>query len=64
MPELTCTIPVPRTPQELDQAIQRYRNTDLHGYELFCQWQAICEGSMQQDFSDSSADAVPGEDSY
>ena len=64
MPELTCQVPVPRTSEELEAAIQYYRNTDLHGLELFCQWQAICEASLQQEFAEPSADAVSGKDSY
>jgi hypothetical protein len=64
MAELTCTFPVPRTSEELEAAIQQYRNSDLHGVELFCQWHAICEASLHQEFNEPKTDAVLGEDSY
>jgi hypothetical protein len=64
MPELTCTVPVPRTPQELEQILQHYRETDLDGLELFCEWQAICEASVKQEFAEDASDQVSGEDSY
>lgn len=64
MLETICSIEVPKTPQELDQAIQRYRNTDLKGQDLFCQWQAIRDASLAQSTPDIDNDRVPGEDSY
>lgn len=59
-----CTVPVPQTMQELDQAVQRYRASDSSGMELFCQWQAICEAALSQEFAEPQNDQVIGEDSY
>ncbi|MBD2002639.1 MULTISPECIES: hypothetical protein [Cyanophyceae] len=65
MPELTCTVPVPKTPQELEQAVKQYIVNDLRGDELLCQWQAIRDASLNQDFCvPSDSDLVAGEDSY
>ncbi len=64
MPELTCTVPIPKTLQELEQVIEHYKKTDLKGDELVCEWQAICEASLKQDFTELDNDKVPGEDSY
>ncbi|XPM54746.1 MAG: hypothetical protein EDM05_044060 [Leptolyngbya sp. IPPAS B-1204] len=58
------TVPVPKTPQELERAIQRYRTSDLRGRELFCHWQAIRLAALAQAATDISGDQVPGEDSY
>ena len=64
MLEISCTIPVPTTPQELEQTLQHYRESDIDGLELFCEWQAICEASLTQEFSELNSDGVSGEDSY
>jgi hypothetical protein len=58
--------PTPQTPQELEQALQRYRNTDLSDFsnsELFNQWLAIRTAALEQK-APSIEDQVPGEDSY
>jgi hypothetical protein len=64
MPEYVCQIPVPSTPQALDQAIQRYKDSDLSGLDLFCQWQAIRDASLEKNLSQAESDQVSGEDSY
>lgn len=58
------TVPVPKTPQELDRAIQRYRTSNLRGRELFCHWQAIRLAALAQAGTDGMGDQIPGEDSY
>jgi hypothetical protein len=58
------TVPVPKTPQELERAIQRYRSSDLRGRELFCHWQAIRLAALAQAATDVVGDQIPGEDSY
>jgi hypothetical protein len=67
-------VSIPKTSQELEQAIQRYRSSDLsdlNGNELFNQWQAIRTAALElrtAECSDSrgicEAGRVPGEDSY
>lgn len=64
MPDLICTIPIPQTPQELEQAIKRYRESDATGIDLFCQWQAIRDVSLRQVDSESQGDGVAVEHSY
>lgn len=64
MSELVCNVPLPHTLQELEQAVQVYKTSDLQGDELLCQWQAIRDASLNQQFSESSSDKVAGEDSY
>lgn len=64
MPELTHTLSIPQTPQELDRAIQDYRNSNLSGEELFQRWQAIRAAALSQAGAEPTADSVPGEDSY
>jgi hypothetical protein len=64
MRELICTIPVPQTPQDLEQAIQFYKTSDLSGVDLFCQWQAIREASLAQNATTPEVDPIPGDDSY
>jgi hypothetical protein len=58
------TVSVPKTPQELERAIQRYRNSNLRGTELFCQWQAIRLAALAQAGTDGVGDPIPGDDSY
>ncbi len=48
MLEISCTIPIPNTPQELEKTLQHYRESDIDGLELFCEWQAICEASLNK----------------
>lgn len=64
MQELICNVPVPKTLQELEQAIARYKASDLSGAELLCQWQAIRDAALNQKLSESEDDKVPGEQSY
>lgn len=71
MAELVCNVPVPKTPQEIEQAVQNYRASSLSGTDLFCQWQAIREASLKYEshLDESSLQPeqsvqVPGEDSY
>ncbi len=64
MPELTCTIAVPQTTQELDAAIQRYLFSDLRGTDLFCLWQAIRDVSLAQESDEIECDHVVVEPSY
>jgi hypothetical protein len=59
------TIPVLKTPQELERAIQRYKAaSDQWSNELFSQWQAIRMAALAQASPDPTGDEVPGEDSY
>jgi hypothetical protein len=63
--DLICTVPIPETQQELEQAIKRYKASDpLNSDELFCQWQAIRQASLAQQLPELESDRVPGEDSY
>ena len=64
MSELTNSIPVLSTLQELEQAIQSYKASDLSGWELLRQWQAIRDAALNLGFSNSDGDKVPGQDSY
>jgi hypothetical protein len=64
MKELICNIRVPRNPQELEQAVQQYKNSDLTGDELLCYWQAIRDASLSQGVANADGDKVPGQDSY
>ncbi|WP_421657679.1 hypothetical protein [Leptothermofonsia sp. ETS-13] len=57
-------IPRPKTSKELEQAIRRYRTSDLKGVDLFCQWLAIRDASLEQNGSEFEGDRIPGEDSY
>ncbi|MCL6435334.1 MAG: hypothetical protein K6T90_14195 [Leptolyngbyaceae cyanobacterium HOT.MB2.61] len=54
----------PKTAKELEQAIRRYRASNLKGVDLFCQWLAIRDASLEQNSSEFEGDRVPGEDSY
>jgi hypothetical protein len=64
MAELTCNVPTPKTPQELEQAIKRYKLSSLSGYELFCQWQAIRDAALEQMTPEAEPHLIAGEDSY
>ncbi|MGG6295146.1 hypothetical protein ACQ4M4_12200 [Leptolyngbya sp. AN02str] len=63
MADFECNVPVPTSSQELDQAIREYRSSELNGQELFCQWQAIRDASIQQP-QRQEGDRVPGDESY
>lgn len=64
MSELNYTVPILKTPEEVEQAIQRYKASDLSGSELLIQWQAIRDASLNQVLSAADGDKVPGQDSY
>ncbi|MBD2459859.1 hypothetical protein H6G89_02270 [Oscillatoria sp. FACHB-1407] len=64
MADITCTIPTPTTPQELERAIEHYKTSDISGDELFCQWEAIRNAALQLQFPEPEGDRVPGADSY
>ncbi|WP_228035528.1 hypothetical protein [Oculatella sp. LEGE 06141] len=64
MTESVCTVPVPRTQQELEQAVHDYQTTDLSGFELFCYWQAIREASLEQGAASVDRNPILGDDSY
>ena len=64
MSEFVSQVPVPTSSQELDQAIQRYRSTDLSGSDLYRLWQAIRDLSLEQVGFELAGDRVPGEHSY
>lgn len=57
-------VPVPQTPQELERAIQTYRNSNWRGQKLFLHWQAIRLAAIAQSSSELIGDQVPGEESY
>jgi hypothetical protein len=59
-------VPVPTNLQELDQAIQRYRSSDLSGSDLYRLWQAIRDLSLEleQVSFDLAGNRVAGEPSY
>lgn len=63
MQELQGTVPVLKTSQEIDRAVRRYQASDLQGVELFRQWLAIRNASLEQ-ASAEAGDRVPGEASY
>ncbi|MBD1938213.1 hypothetical protein [Microcoleus sp. FACHB-68] len=64
MSDLTNTLSIPSTLQELEQAVERYKSSDLSGSELLRLWQAIRDGSLNQFLSQADQDGVPGEESY
>lgn len=64
MSELTCNVPTPKTTQELEQAIQSYKSSDLDANELFCYWQAIRDGAIALMPKDLDRDLIAGDDSY
>lgn len=61
---MDINIPTLKTPQDLEQAIQRYRMSDWNPNALFALWQAIRNAALAQATPEPSDDAVPGEDSY
>lgn len=64
MQELQGTVPVFKTAQELDRAVRNYQSSNLKGVELFRQWLAIRNASLEQQGVELAGDRVPGEDSY
>ena len=64
MPELSYKVPTPTSLQELEKAVQRYKNSDLSGTELLSQWQAIRDASLSLADAEPSSDKVPCQDSY
>lgn len=57
-------IPTLKTPQDLEQAIQQYRDSDWNPNVLFALWEAIRSASIAQASPEEQVDRVPGEDSY
>ncbi|MBD2021016.1 hypothetical protein H6F43_12585 [Leptolyngbya sp. FACHB-36] len=64
MSDVIGTSPAHSTLQALDQAIQRYRTSDLTGVELFNHWEAIREVALEYQDSESEGDGVAAEHSY
>jgi hypothetical protein len=64
MQELQGTVPVFKTAQELDRAVRSYQSSNLTGVELFRQWLAIRNASLEQHSAELAGDRVPGDDSY
>lgn len=64
MSEFSCNVSTPKTTQELEQAIRRYRSSDLSGFELFCHWQAIRDAAIALTPKEIDRHVVAGEDSY
>ncbi|NJL23473.1 MAG: hypothetical protein HC895_25885 [Leptolyngbyaceae cyanobacterium SM1_3_5] len=64
MSESTCNVPTPKTTQELEQAICRYKSSDFGGHELFCHWQAIRDAAIALMPQEIDRHSIAGEDSY
>ena len=64
MQDVQSTVPVFKTSQELDRAVRNYQVGDLKGFELFRQWLAIRNASLEQARVEGVPDRVPGDDSY
>ena len=64
MSDLTYTLSTTSTLQELEQAVERYKSSDLSGSELLSLWEAIRDGSLNQFLTQADQDGVPGEESY
>ncbi|MCT7949932.1 hypothetical protein NG798_09055 [Ancylothrix sp. C2] len=65
MSELSSSVSIPNSLQEIEQAIKRYRNSDVSGAELLRLWEAIRDASLNQTFSpDEQTDQVAGDHSY
>ncbi len=64
MSEVTSSVTLPNTLQELDQIIQKYLSSDLRGEELLSLWQVIRDASLNQKFSEPDNDKVIVEHSY
>ncbi|HEY9811457.1 MAG TPA: hypothetical protein V6D13_19185 [Halomicronema sp.] len=65
MSELGSSVSIANSPQEIEQAVKLYRNSDVSGAELLRLWEAIRDASLNQTFSsDEQTDQVDGEQSY
>ncbi|PSB15439.1 hypothetical protein C7B65_24430 [Phormidesmis priestleyi ULC007] len=64
MAELTCMVPIPTTLQEIDEAVRKFQVSDLDGSDLYCQWQAIRDASLEQLAIETDKNPVAGGDSY
>ena len=66
MADLICKVPIPTTVQELDEAVRQFQVSDLDGSDLYCQWQAIRDASLEQLTieTDKNKNPVAGGDSY
>lgn len=64
MAEITYSVPTPKNPQELEQAIRHYKTSNLTGNELFCHWQSIRDAALEQMLPETETHLIPGEDSY
>lgn len=60
----TRTVPTLATIKDVDQAVKRYKNSDLSDKELISLWQAIHDASLELASTQLDTDEVPGEDSY
>lgn len=58
------TVPVLKTPEEVELAIARYKSSDLNDMNLIGLWEAIRDASLNQNHDSANSDNVPGEDSY
>lgn len=57
------TVPMLKTSQDIEQAIQNYRASDWSGNAIFALWEAIRAAALAQTPVEKD-DRVPGEDSY
>ncbi|MFB2977890.1 hypothetical protein [Microseira sp. BLCC-F43] len=64
MQELLTKVPVLKTPEEVEQAIARYKASDLNDMDLIYLWQAIRDAALNQNNDNADTDNVPGQDSY
>ncbi len=64
MADLTCRVPIPTTIKELDEAVKRFQVSDLDDSEIYCQWQAIRDASLEQLAIEPDKNPVAGSDSY
>jgi hypothetical protein len=48
----------------VEQALRNYRASDLKGWDLIRQWQAIRDAALNQDSPEPKNDRVIGEESY
>lgn len=66
----TQPVPLPTTPQELDEAVRLFKTNDWSREELFQRWEAIrlatlnLSGLDTETESGISVDGIPGADSY
>lgn len=64
MEDLTHIVPVPRTVQELDEAVREFNHSDWSGDELYQHWRAIRDASLEQLPTECELYPVAGTDSY